>query len=55
MRENTDNHHRRSIRLNGYNYAQEGGYFVTICAHNHECLFGEIAGDKLTLNYAYPL
>ena len=25
-------HHRRSIRLQGYNYAQAGAYFVTICS-----------------------
>jgi len=24
-------HHRRSIRLKGYDYAQMGAYFVTIC------------------------
>jgi hypothetical protein len=24
-------HHRRSIRLKGYDYAQAGLYFVTIC------------------------
>jgi putative transposase len=24
-------HHRRSLRLPGYNYATEGAYFITIC------------------------
>ncbi|RKY63730.1 MAG: transposase, partial [Candidatus Latescibacterota bacterium] len=24
-------HHRRSIRLKGYDYTQPGAYFVTIC------------------------
>lgn len=33
-------HHRRSIRLSGYDYAIEGAYFITICAENKECLFG---------------
>lgn len=42
--------HRRSIRLQGYDYAQAGAYFVTICANNRECLFGEIAGDATVLN-----
>jgi len=37
-------HHRRSIRLQGYDYTQAGAYFVTICAQGRECLFGEIAG-----------
>jgi len=35
---------RRSIRLRGYDYSQAGSYFVTICAQNRECLFGEIVG-----------
>lgn len=35
-------HHRRSIRLKGYDYAQAGLYFITICCHNRKCLFGEI-------------
>ena len=33
---------RRSIRLKGYDYARNGAYFVTLCAHQRECLFGEI-------------
>ena len=35
-------HHRKTIRLNGYDYSQQGNYFVTICVQNRECLFGEI-------------
>ena len=27
-------HHRRSIRLTGYDYSQPGAYFITICTHN---------------------
>ena len=34
--------HRRSIRLKGYDYAQEGLYFITICVQNRECFFGDI-------------
>ncbi len=30
---------RRSIRLQGYDYSQEGAYFVTICTHKHLLLF----------------
>lgn len=37
------NHHRHSIRLKGYDYSQEGLYFITICVQNKECLFGNIA------------
>jgi REP element-mobilizing transposase RayT len=32
-------HHRRSIRLEGYDYSQSGAYFVTICAYKRELLF----------------
>jgi REP element-mobilizing transposase RayT len=31
MKYNPDLHNRHSIRLRGYNYANSGGYFVTIC------------------------
>ncbi len=31
-------HHRRSIRLKGFNYATEGAYFVTICTQGKEML-----------------
>ena len=43
---NPEIHHRRSIRLKGYDYASEGLYFVTICTQNRECLFGEIKTTK---------
>lgn len=43
-------HNRRSIRLKGYDYAQTGAYFVTICTKNRECLFGEIADGDVVLN-----
>jgi REP element-mobilizing transposase RayT len=39
---NPNIHHRRSIRLKGYDYSQAGRYFVTICVQNRKCLFGEI-------------
>jgi len=29
-------HHRRSVRLPGYDYSQPGAYFVTICTYNRE-------------------
>jgi putative transposase len=37
-----ERHHRRSIRLPGYDYSQLGAYFVTICTHDGEPLFGEV-------------
>ncbi len=47
---NSEIHHRKSIRLKGYDYSQEGLYFVTICCHNRMCLFGEIVNDEMVLN-----
>jgi len=43
-------HHRRSIRLKGYDYSQPGWYFITICTNNREMLFGKIIGGKMELN-----
>ena len=31
-----EKHHRRSMRLKGYNYSQPGAYFVTICLQGRE-------------------
>ena len=44
-------YHRRSIRLQDYNYASTGLYFVTICIQDRQCLFGEINNDRMILNY----
>ncbi|MGH6960982.1 MAG: hypothetical protein ACREE7_10900 [Dongiaceae bacterium] len=41
---------RRSIRLSGYDYAQAGGYFVTLCTHRRRSLFGEIVHAEMKLN-----
>jgi putative transposase len=49
-RYNPDIHHRRSIRLKGYDYPATGSYFITICAHERECLFGEIVDGEMMLN-----
>lgn len=37
---------RQSIRLQGYNYSQDGWYFVTICVNGFQELFGEIQGGN---------
>jgi REP element-mobilizing transposase RayT len=50
MKFNADVHHRRSLRLNGYDYSAAGAYFVTICAHGRECLFGEIVDGEMRGN-----
>jgi len=52
MTYNHDIHHRRTIRLREYNYSASGAYFVTICVHERECLFGAISGGRMRLNDA---
>ena len=52
MKYDPDIHHRRSIRMKGYDYSQEGMYFVTICTQYRECLFGEIIDGAMELNAA---
>jgi len=47
---NSYKHHRRSIRLKGYDYSQSGVYFVTICLKDTECLLGIIQNGKMILN-----
>lgn len=43
-------HHRRSIRLRGYDYSQAGAYFVTIVAWRRECLLGEVVNGEMRLS-----
>ena len=43
-------HHRRSIRLKGYDYSQAGMYFITICTQNMKCWFGEIENGEMILD-----
>jgi hypothetical protein len=37
-----EKHHRRSIRMKGYDYSLPGAYFVTLLSHGRACLFGQI-------------
>ncbi|GAB4244278.1 MAG: transposase [Stanieria sp.] len=50
MAYNPDIQHRRSIRLKGYDYTQPGMYFVTICAYQRQCIFGDIVDGQMVLN-----
>lgn len=50
MSYNPQIHHRRSIRLKGYDYTQPGAYWVTMVTRGREPLFGEIADDAMQLN-----
>jgi len=43
-------HHRRSIRLEEYDYSLAGAYFVTVCTHNREYLFGNVVNDETVLS-----
>lgn len=50
MRFDSDRHRRRSIRLPDYDYSSAGAYFVTVCTHQRQCLFGEVEGIDMHLN-----
>ena len=51
-RHDSDKHQRHSLRLQGYDYAREGAYFVTVCLRDRACLFGDISDGKMILNDA---
>ncbi|MEK6710150.1 MAG: transposase [Nitrospinota bacterium] len=50
MRFNPGAHRRRSVRLKGWDYSRPGGYFITICTWNRECLFGAVKDGEMRLN-----
>ena len=41
---------RRTIRLPGFDYTRPRAYFVTICAHDRACLFGDVVDGAARLN-----
>ncbi len=43
-------YHRKSIRLKGFDYSQDGGYFITAVSLHRDHLFGEIVGGKMQVN-----
>ena len=43
-------HHRRSLRLKGYDYSRAGKYFITICCQDHKFRFGIIQNHTMVLN-----
>ncbi len=43
-------HHRRSIRLRGYDYRQAGAYFVTINTHRYEPILGAVVAGAMAPN-----
>jgi REP element-mobilizing transposase RayT len=50
MNFNPEYHHRRSIRIQGYDYSKPGLYFITICTEKKNCIFGTIIDKKSILN-----
>jgi REP element-mobilizing transposase RayT len=50
MTEDWKEHHRRSIRLPGYDYASAGFYFVTVCVRGGKCLLGKVVDGEMRLN-----
>jgi REP element-mobilizing transposase RayT len=50
MKFNSHHHHRRSIRLLGYDYSQPGAYYVTICTHQREYWLGTVQDRKMFLS-----
>ncbi|MDD2165558.1 transposase [Glaesserella parasuis] len=43
---------RKIIRLQKYDYSQNGFYFITVCINNKLCLLGDIYENKTILNDA---
>jgi putative transposase len=41
---------RRSIRLSDHDYTDVGRYYVTMCAYQRHCLFGDVVDDIMQLN-----
>lgn len=41
---------RRSIRLEGYDYSDQGPYFIAICTSNRQPSFGNIVSHEMILN-----
>jgi len=39
-----------STRLKGYDYSQDGCYFVTICTFHMHCYFGEVISGEIKLS-----
>ncbi len=42
--------HRIPTRLKGYDYTLPGGYFVTLCTHHRQNLFGQVVVGEMCLN-----
>ncbi len=45
-----DARHRKTLRLPGYDYGQNGAYFITIVTQGRKYLFGEVVDGEMILN-----
>jgi putative transposase len=52
MKYNPEIHHRRSNRLQTYDYSNHGAYFVTICTWNRESILGNVINTLMRLTRA---
>ena len=43
---------RKNMRLRGYDYSQNGAYFITICTQNKYHLFGHVGADSISARSA---
>lgn len=50
MKFDPQKHHRRSIRLQGYDYTQNGAYYLTIVTYHRQHHFGEVVNGAMQLN-----
>lgn len=50
MEHTTEVLHRRSIRLQSYDYTGAGAYFVTLCSQGLICRFGAVVDGAVRLN-----
>lgn len=41
---------RKSIRWKGYDYTQEGAYYITVCAFESRQFFGQVENGQMMLN-----
>jgi len=47
---NDELRNRRSVRLKHFDYQSPAAYFVTICTHEKQCIFGEIIEGMMAKN-----
>ena len=41
---------RKNLRLEGFDYAEEGAYFITICTYNRKCTLAKMIDNEVCLN-----